>query len=137
VDLVSEIGPGRYVVDLHLEHAVAADASAGLVLNAGYPFHLRTHGAGQDIQAVVAARVAQPGGAFPRPVLGPALFPMRLVPETTRAPRWDARVQIVPIAPDRDVYEAVPIFDLLDLSADHPRDEILVGVSAADAESYV
>jgi hypothetical protein len=63
VDAVTEIGPGRYVVDLHLERDVVSDGSAGLVFNAGYPFHLRAHGAGRDIQATVAARVAMPDGA--------------------------------------------------------------------------
>jgi hypothetical protein len=137
VDAVTEIGPGRYVVDLHLERDVVSDGSAGLVFNAGYPFHLRAHGAGRDIQATVAARVAMPDGAFPRPTLGAALFPMRLTPDATRAPAWDARVEIVALEPGRDVYAAAPIFDLLALSPDHPRDEVLVGVSAADAESYV
>jgi hypothetical protein len=137
IDAVTEIGAGKYVVDVHLDRAVVADASGGLVLDAGYPFHLRTHGAGQDIQATVAARVALPDGTFPRPALGPCLFPMRLTPDATRAPAWDSRVQIVPLVADRSAYEASPIFDLLDLSPDHPRDEALVGVSAADAEPYV
>ena len=137
VDTVTEIGAGRYVVDLHLDRAVAADASAGLVLNAGYPFHLRAHGAGQDVQATVAARVASPGGTFPRPAIGPCLFPMRLTPDATRAPAWVTRAQIVPLVAGQSVYEAAPIFDLLDLSPDHPRDEVVVGVSAADAEPYV
>ena len=137
VNVVHEIGQGRYVIDLHLDRAVEADASAGLILRAGYPFHLRTHGAGRDIQATVVARVARPDGTFPRPSIGPMLFPMRLSPASTRAPGWDARVEVVPLAPDRDVYQAAPIFDVLDLSPDHPRDEVLVGVSAADSEAYV
>ncbi|MBL8701478.1 MAG: hypothetical protein JNK67_24075 [Alphaproteobacteria bacterium] len=137
VDAVAELGPGRYAVDLHLERDVPADASAGLVFNAGYPFHLRSHGAGRVIQAVVAARVARPDGSFPSPRLGDAKFPMRLTPDMTRAGTWSARTQVVPLVAGRDVYAAAPIFDLLDLGPDHPRDEVMVGVSAADAEPYV
>lgn len=138
VTAVTEIGPGRYVADVTLDRdVVVADASAGLVFTAGYPFHLRAHGAGRSIQVTLVARVARPDGTFPRPAIGEAWFPVRLTPDATRAAAWDARVEVVPIEPDRDVYEASPIFDLLDLSPAHPRDEVMVGVSAADAESYV
>ena len=137
VTAVTEIGPGRYVADVALDRNVVADASAGLVFTAGYPFHLRAHGAGRTIQVTVVARVAHPDGTFPRPAIGEAYFPVRLTPDATRAAAWDARVEVVTIEPDRDVFEANPIFDLLDLSPTHPRDEVMVGVSAADAEPYV
>lgn len=137
VTAVTEIGPGRYVADVTLDRDVVADASAGLVFTAGYPFHLRAHGAGRTIQVTVVARVARPDGTFPRPAIGEAWFPVRLAPDATRAAAWDARVQVVKIEPDRNVYEADPIFDLLDLGPAHPRDEVMVGVSAADAEPYV
>jgi hypothetical protein len=137
VTAVTEIGPGRYVADVELDRDVIADASAGLVFTAGYPFHLRAHAPAAPSRSPSWRASRTPTARSRGRRSARRFFPVRLTPDATRAATWEARVQVVKIEPDRDVYAAAPIFDLLDLSPTHPRDEVMVGVSAADAEPYV
>jgi len=135
---VTDLGNGFYSATLTLDEPVAADASAGLRLDAGYPFEIVTHtggAAGDALSITLRTRVPQ-GGVFAQPASGPVLLPIRLTPERTRAPAWGARLETQPIGA-ANVYESAPIRDLLDLSPDHPYDEAFVGVSVADAQAYV
>lgn len=134
---VTTIGTGRvtsYQVDLQLDRAVRADVAAGLRLDAGHPFLIRSHTAGTAITMVLETRL-RVGGAIPVPALGPVRLNLPLTPDRTRPPAWGARVQIVPIT-EETTYEVV-LRDRLTLSADQPADAIWVGVSAADDQSYV
>jgi hypothetical protein len=136
VSAVTPHGDGLYDVEVTLERAVAADAAAGLVLDAGYPFGILNHTGGTAVTAAVITRVPLPGGDYAVPRTGDVLLPLRLTPDRTRTPAWGPRVEIKPITAER-TYESDPMFDLFDLSADQPSDEAFVGVSAADSQPYV
>ncbi len=136
IDTVTDLGNGSYDVTLELARPVAADASRGLRLDAGYPFEITAHGEGTSIGANLLARVPFAGGVYPIPRTGPVRIPVRLIPEATRPPAWGARVEIVAISAST-AYESAPIFDALELTEVHPRDEMWIGVASADAQSYV
>ena len=136
VTSVTDLGGGRYDVALALDRPVAADAARNLRLEAGYPFKIVTHGAGAAIVATIVAFVPLANGSFPVPELGPVLLPVRLTPDATRPPAWGARREVVPLSA-AVAYESAPIFDALDLAQTHPRDEIWIGVTSADAQPYV
>ncbi|WP_434047572.1 MULTISPECIES: hypothetical protein [Sorangium] len=130
---------GLYLATLTLGEPVLANAARRLRLDAGYPFEILAHdggAAGAPLSITLRAQVPLPGGAFPVPRAGAVVLPVHLTPDRTTAPAWGARVEVRAIGPDA-AYESAPIFDLLDLRADHPHDRALVGVSAADAQDYV
>ncbi len=133
---VVDHGAGRCDVTLILERAVHADDARGLRLDAGYPFEILGHDAGTTIVARLITRVPLAGGAFAIPRIGPIVMPVRLTPEATRPPAWGPRLQIRAID-SATTYESLPIFDALTLTAGHPRDQLWLGVSTADAQPYV
>jgi hypothetical protein len=97
-----------------------------------YPFLIVQNGAGTSTTIVVAPSNLQPALA---PAPGTAVFGRPLAPQHQRPSGWDLRVAVVPLSA-ADSYQYV-FYDVLSLSATHPRDAIWVGVSAADAQSYV
>jgi hypothetical protein len=123
-----------YEVDLQLDRPVRTDAAAGLRLDAGHPFLIRSHTAGSTITMVLETRL-RIRGAIPVPALGPVRLNLPLTPDRSRPPAWGARVQVVPIT-GATTYQVV-LRDRLTLSADQPADALWVGVSAADDQSYV
>jgi hypothetical protein len=134
---VTTIGTGRvtsYQVDLQLDRTVRADVAAGLRLDAGHPFLIRSHTAGTTITMVLETRL-RVGGQVPVPAPGPVRLNLPLTPDRTRPPAWGPRVQIVPIT-DTTTYQVV-LRDRLTLNADQPADALWVGVSTADDQSYV
>ena len=136
VDTVTEIGAGRYVVDLHLDRAVARRRVGRSRVQRRAIRFICAHTAPDTIFRPRSPPASpRPRARFRGRRSDRRLFPMRLTPDATRAPAWDdACARSCRIVADRNVYEAAPIFDLLDSQPDHPRDEVLVGVSAADAE---
>lgn len=140
---VSDTGltPGDWRVDVRVARAIAGDAAAGLFLQAGYPFLIGEHTAGDIVQMIVRTRIPAPDGTFRRPALGPVAVPLKLAPSMTRPTSWAERFVFpsgraqLPIS-DAEQYEAV-IRDRLVLTADHPRDALWAGVTSADAEAYV
>jgi hypothetical protein len=80
----------------------------------------------------VERALAQPS-AMPQP--GPVLMARRLRAWHQRPGFWEARVALVPLT--EDVNYRYVFYDVLQLSPDHPVDTVWVGVSAADAQSYV
>jgi hypothetical protein len=135
---VSTISSGfttSYRVDLQLDRAVRADLLAGLRLDAGHPFLIRTHTAGTAVQMVVETRLSTPAGTPPVPVLGPVRLPVPLTPDLTRPPAWDERVEVVSITTDT-AYQAV-LRNRLVVDEDHDVDRVWVGVSTADDQAYV
>ena len=136
---VSDLGNGLYAATISLDEPIVADASAGLRLDAGYPFEIVAHaggGAGSALAITLRTRVPQ-GGAFARPTPGNVLLPIRLTPDRTRAPAWGPRIEVQSITAAEEVYASAPIRNFLQLSPDHPYDEAFVGVSVADAQAYV
>ena len=134
---MTTLGTGRvtsYEVALQLDRAVPADAAAGLRLDAGHPFLIRSHSAGSAITMVVETRL-RVRGATPVPAVGPVRLNLPFTPDRTRPAAWGPRVAIVPIT-NAETYEVV-LRDRLTLTADHPADSIWVGVSTADDQSYV
>lgn len=133
--------PGMFTVVVQLARAIAADAARGLYLDAGSPFFIESHTAGATIEATVRTRIPLPNGSFRTPQTGPVRLPLRLSSALTRPSGWAERLEVAPgqrFMPitDATVYEFV-VRDRLELNEDHPRDEIWLGVSAADAEPYV
>jgi hypothetical protein len=102
------------------------------ITTGGYPFQITalTGGASPVIQ--VAAALAKPAAA---PVIGSAQFGRPLSIDHQRPSSWDRRAAVIPLTA-ADSYRYV-FYDLLNLMPSHPLDSIWVGVSAADAESYV
>ena len=133
--------PGVYTLAVSLQRAVAADAAKGLYLDAGTPFFIETHTAGTTIQMTVNTRVPQSGGAYRRPVAGGVRLPLRLSSSLTRPSGWAERVEVQPGAYALPItaatsYQCV-LRDRLNLSDAHPRDQLWIGVTAADDQAYV
>jgi hypothetical protein len=138
VTAVTTLGAGRYRVALLFDEALEGNASQGLRLDAGYPFEILDHTyveANGACTATLVTRVPRPDDSYAVPTLGPIRFPIHVIPERAQAPAWGPRLAVRPLTAATS-YE-VALFDLLDLRADHARDELLVGVSCADSESYV
>jgi hypothetical protein len=136
VTSVTDTGSGHFTVAMTLETPITAGRAVGQRLDAGYPFEIVAHGAGTQITADLRTRVPLVGGTFAVPRTGPVAVPVRLSPQATRPPAWGQRLAIQAID-DGTQYQSAPLYDLLDLSPTHPRDLLFVGVSAADAQTYV
>jgi hypothetical protein len=133
--------PGDWKLKVSVTHTLEANAAARLALNAGYPFFIVEHTAGPDVEMLVRTRIPDANGQFRKPALGPVQIPLKLSPRMTRPHSWSERFVFpsghayTPVTA-AEQYEAV-IRDRLLLSAEHPRDALWVGVTAADSESYV
>ena len=132
---VTDLGGGRFAVDLALVRPVAADAARGSYLPAGGEYRILGHGAGNTIQATVQTLVPNEDGSFPAPRTGATVLPVPLAAAHNRPDAWDQRLEVVPLTA-AEVYELV-LLDVLLPDADSPREVVWLGVSAADAEPYV
>jgi hypothetical protein len=132
---VTSLGGALFDAQLALVRPIAGDLGAGAILTAGARFRVLGHDAGANVAIHLRAIDFAAGGAAVAPTPGAVSLPVRITPDRTRAPAWGPRVAIQAIDA-RTVYEVV-LFDRLDLRVDHPRDALFVGVSAADAQSYV
>lgn len=124
----------QYQVELVLDRPVRADAAAGLRLDAGHPFYIRSHTAGTTVTMRVETRLRRLGAA-PVPALGPVRLNLSLAADRSRPPAWGQRIAVVTIAADT-AYEHV-IRGRLTLSPDHPADSLWIGISTADGQAYV
>ena len=124
-----------YRVDLQLDAELRADLAAGLRLDAGHPFLIRSHTAGSTVQMVVETRLRTPAGSAPVPALGPVRLSLPLTPDRTRPPAWAERVEVLPVTAETSYQVVLP--DLLVVDEDHRIDQRWVGVSAADDQGYV
>lgn len=134
---VATLATGRvtqYEVQLVLDRPVRADAAAGLRLEAGHPFYIRSHTAGTSVTMRVETRLRRLGAA-PMPELGPVRLNLSLAADRSRPPAWGPRVAIVPIGADT-AFEFV-LRGRLTLTADHPADALWLGISSADDQAYV
>jgi hypothetical protein len=111
---------------------VASELKSQWITTNNYPFQIVDNGSGTSTTITVSPSVLQPALA---PAPGSALFGRPLAPVHQRPAGWDERVAIVPLTAD-DTYRYV-FYDVLELSLTQPRDAVWVGVSAADAQSYV
>ena len=75
---VTELGGGRFAVDLALGRPVAADAARGSYLPAGGEYRILGHGAGNTIQATVQTLVPNEDDSFPAPRAGATVLPVPL-----------------------------------------------------------
>ena len=138
VTSVSEVTghPGEYQVGATCARTVAGDAANGLYLDAGYPFFIDSHSSGTSIQLRVRTVVAAPGGGFRLPVLGATKLLLPYSSDLTRPRGW--RERLLPVVPITTAEEYVFVLrERLQLTDDHPRDSLWIGVSAADDQSYV
>jgi len=124
-----------YLVDLQLDREVRADLSAGLRLDAGHPFLIRSHTAGGAIQMVVETRLRTPEGNPPVPALGPVRLSLPLTPDRTRPAAWSQRVEVLPVTAATS-YQLI-LHDLLVVDEDQRVHQLWIGVSAADDQAYV
>jgi hypothetical protein len=138
---VTQVVPGDWRLDVRVGQAVAANAAAGLALDAGYPFFIVEHTAGTTVQMLVRTRIPDASGNFRKPALGPVAVPLKLAPAMVQPASWTERFVFpsghahLPVDTSEQ-YQAV-IRDRLLLTPEHPRDVLWVGVSAADSESYI
>jgi hypothetical protein len=125
--------PGLWVVGFTTDRVLAADECEGQWLDSGEAtFRIVGHTGGSAIQITLAADALNPGAA---PALGPTTFGRRLAPDHQRPAGWQERVAVVPLAAS-DSYSHV-LHDVLTVDATVRKQTIWVGVSAADAESYI
>jgi hypothetical protein len=128
--------PGFYKASVTLSRSVVADAGRGQYLDAGYPFFIQTHTSGTSIQVTLQTVIPLANATFRTPVVGPVTLQVKYSSQLTRAAGWAERIQpSIPITAD-ERYQAV-IRDRLNLSEEHPRDTLWVGVTAADDQPYV
>ncbi|HEX3532051.1 MAG TPA: hypothetical protein VH988_33750 [Thermoanaerobaculia bacterium] len=113
--------------------ALAAGECAGQwVTCGGYPFLISSHTEGTSFRLIVERSRLQEQAI---PVTGPVVFGRPLRPDHQRSAGWGRRVAVVSLTA-KDSYTYV-FYDLLALRPEHPSDALWVGVSAADAESYI
>ncbi|HTP23819.1 MAG TPA: hypothetical protein VMJ65_29730 [Solirubrobacteraceae bacterium] len=126
-------GTGQWVLGFTTDRDLVADECAGQWLTTGdQAFRIVTHTAGSTPQLTVAASLVNPATS---PLSGSTVFGRPLTAGHQRPAGWDSRVAVVPLTA-ADSYSFV-LYDLLSVSAESRTDEAWVGVSAADAESYV
>jgi hypothetical protein len=128
-------GIDRFDAAINGDREFAANAARGSITDAGTQFRVLSHGAGPSTTLALRSLERDADGAYLAPAAGDIEMPIRLTPEQTRAAFWADRVAVQAID-SRTVYSET-LFDLLDLTPEHPTDVVHVGVSAADAESYV
>jgi len=122
----------QWVLGFTTDRTLVADECAGMWLTSGgQAFRIVTHTAGSTPTITVAASLLNPTVA---PQTGPVTFGRPLNAAHQRPASWQ-RVAVTPLT-SADTYSHV-LFDVLSVSAAAPTDEAWVGVSAADAESYV
>ena len=125
--------PGSWIVDFTTDRALAPDECAGQWLTSdGTAFRIATHTGGSAIQITLAGDSVNAAAA---PVLGPTTFGRTIAPDHQRPAGWQERVAIVPLTA-ADTYTHT-LYDVLVVDATARTQTIWVGVSAADAESYV
>lgn len=132
---VSPQGVDRFDAAINGDRSFAANAARGTIIEAGAQFRVLSHGAGPSTTLELRSLERDATGAYVAPAVGSIEMPIRLTPEQTRGTFWADRVAIQSID-SRTVYSETQ-FDLLNLTPEHPVDVIHVGVSSADAESYI
>ena len=111
---------------------VADELVSQWITSNGYPFRVVHNDAGTSPSMLLGVSALHP---TIQPVPGPVTFGRPLAPEHQRPRGWDQRVAVYPLTA-ADTYRHV-FYDVLTLSPAHPKDALWVGVSAADAQSYV
>ncbi|MFY9918042.1 MAG: hypothetical protein WAL26_06530, partial [Mycobacterium sp.] len=128
--------PGIFQITATLERAIDADAAQGQYVDASYPFFIEKHSGGTAIQLTVSTRIPAPAGGFRTPETGSINLPLNYSSRFTRPNGWSERLlPVIPITAD-ERYRFI-LRDRLQLTEDHPRDALWIGVSAADDQSYV
>ena len=116
-----------------LDRPLAQDVMAGRYVSLpDYPFRIVSHTAGQAIVLRVARSALEP---LRTPAPADFTFRPTLDGSEQRPPAWAERSAVVPITA-AESYRHV-FRDRLTVDAAHPRARVWVGVSAADAQSYV
>ena len=124
---------GTWQLDYATDRWLAPDECKGQWIRSGVAaFQIVTHTGGSTPTVTVAASLAKPSAV---PLTGPALFGRPLVASQQRPAAWTARVGVVPLGA-ADSYRYL-IFDAIDVTATDRTQTVWVGVSAADAQSYV
>jgi hypothetical protein len=124
---------GQYEMAAEFDRPLPADALRGRYVSLpDFPFMVAGHPDGQSFTLRIA-----PNGNEPQrvPAAADIMFRPRLDGSELRPPAWAERSAVIPIGA-ADTYQFV-FRDRLTLDADQPRARVWVGVSAADAESYV
>jgi hypothetical protein len=125
--------PPRWQLQLSTNVPLVANELAGQwIASNGYPFQVAHNDAGTAPGVLVDGSALQ---SATQPVTGPVVFGRPLAPAHQRPAGWDQRIAVYPLTA-ADTYQHV-FYDVLDLSVTHPRDALWVGVTAADAQSYV
>lgn len=124
---------GMWETTAALDQAIAADSMKGQYLRApSYPFKVASNTAGQTVTVRLEPSALQPLLA---PGAAAVVFHPMLDGTELRPSRWAERTAVVPITaadPQPFVFR-----DRLTIDAGAPRVRVWVGVSAADAQSYV
>jgi hypothetical protein len=111
---------------------VAGELVGQWIKSNGYPFRIAQNDAGTTPSVLVDVSTLHPAT---QPVAGPVTFGRPLQPAHQSPGAWDQRVAVYPLT-SSDTYRHV-FYNVLNLSVTNPRDSIWVGVSSADAQSYV
>ncbi len=133
---VSDLGNGQFEVDINLDNNIYENALKDTFLQIQeYPFYVISHEAGSGIKMKLERRIPDQNGQLSGPKLGPVSLPILIEPDRLRPPVWSNRFGVVPLT-NASMY-SFEIRNQLNLSSNQPNDEIWVGVSSADNQSYV
>jgi hypothetical protein len=124
---------GLWQMTATLDQPIEADAMRGRYFRApAYPFKVASHTGGQSITVRLEPAALQAATA---PTTADFVFRPVLDGTELRPARWAERAAVIPI---HSTMPAPYVFrDRLTIDANHPRVRVWVGVSSADAESYV
>jgi hypothetical protein len=123
----------EWLVEITTDRVLVADECAGQWLTSGgRTFRILGHDAGSAPQLRVAANRVRPSDG---PLPGAANFGRPLHPDHQRPAFWTARVAVVPLT-SAESYRYI-FHDGVNVTATQRRRQLWVGVSAADAESYI
>lgn len=133
---VANLGTGLFEASFLLERAIRENAVKNTFINfGGYPYHVRSNESGTMIKMMLERKIPDTNGQLSPPPTGPVNIPVLIGSDSLRPENWTDRIGIVPIS--GDTAYSFELRNALDLSTTHTKDEIWLGVSAADDQPYV
>jgi hypothetical protein len=122
-----------YDMPATLQQSVSANLYSGRYVSFGdYPFKIKSHSAGSNINIKLEKSAADPSRV---PQQTDFVLSASLSGEDVRPTNWQKRHAVIPITAQEN-YQYI-FRDVLTLNAANPKERIWVGVSAADDQYYI
>jgi hypothetical protein len=133
---VVTLGTGRFEAGFQLNRAMRANAVKNTFIElGGYPFYVESNEAGTSIKMILERRIPDANGQLSPPPTGPVNIPVLIGSDRLQPQGWSSRIGIVQVT--NETAYSFELRNALDLSLAHTKDEIWIGVSAADDQPYV